>query len=267
MSSVAISTPFNISLNFEIAEFHKRLLAYFIDFFVLLLYSLGMRYMLYDGFHLEVEENLGLDIFFVDVPFIFYHLVMEVVNNGQSIGKKVMNLRVMSLEGGEPHLGQYLMRWIFRVWEWFPLLMLFTFLNYSVVAQSLLLVQLMLTCSFGLVTIFAIALNKHSQRLGDMAAGTTVINTKINLSISDTVFQVVDTQNYKVMFPDVMRLSDRDINAIKSVTSQLHKTGKYDTALRVAYKVKEVLKIDTNMETGDFLEKLLEDYNYLATRE
>jgi hypothetical protein len=69
------------------------------------------------------------------------------------------------------------------------------------------------------------------------------------------------------MFPEVMRLSDRDINAIKSVVNQLHKTNRFETASRVAYKVKEVLKIDTLMDTTDFLEKLLADYNYLATKE
>lgn len=36
---------------------------------------------------------------------------------------------------------------------------------------------------------------------------------------------------------------------------------------RVASKVQDVLKVSTDMYANDFLEKLLEDYNYLATRE
>ncbi len=267
MSTVAISTPFNISLDFEIAEFHKRLFAYFIDLGLLLIYSLGMRYILYDSMRLEAGENMGADIFLVDIPFIFYNLAMEVLNNGQSIGKKIMGLRVMSLEGGEPHLGQYLMRWIFRVWEWLPVLIMFGMLNRSFVNRWIIFYQLIVTCILGLIVVLVIAVTKSSQRLGDMAAGTTVINTKINIGINDTVFQQINTENYKVQFPEVMRLSDRDINAIKSVLNQLHKTHRFDTAHRVAYKVKEVLKIDTLLDTGDFLEKLLEDYNYLATKE
>ena len=267
MSTVAISTPFNISLDFEIAEFHKRLFAYLIDLGILVIYSLGMRFILYDNMRINAESNLGVDIFLVDIPFIFYNLAMEVLNNGQSIGKKVMGLRVMSLEGGEPHLGQYLMRWIFRVWEWLPLLFMFAMLNQSYAKRWMILTQLTITGTLGLIVVLVIAISKSSQRLGDMAAGTTVINTKINIGINDTVFQVVDTENYKVKFPEVMRLSDRDINAIKSVLKQLNKTHRYDTANRVAYKVKEVLKIDTLLDTGDFLEKLLEDYNYLATKE
>ena len=36
---------------------------------------------------------------------------------------------------------------------------------------------------------------------------------------------------------------------------------------RVAYKIKEVLQINTDMHVDQFLEKLLADYNYLATKE
>jgi len=36
---------------------------------------------------------------------------------------------------------------------------------------------------------------------------------------------------------------------------------------RVAYKVKDILKITTEMYPEQFLEKLLEDYYYLATKE
>jgi hypothetical protein len=36
---------------------------------------------------------------------------------------------------------------------------------------------------------------------------------------------------------------------------------------RVAFKVQDVLKISSSMYAMEFLEKILEDYNYLATRE
>ena len=69
------------------------------------------------------------------------------------------------------------------------------------------------------------------------------------------------------MFPTVMKLSDRDINTIKTVLIQGGKRNNYDMCNRVAMKVKEVLKINTDLYPEQFLEKLLEDYNYLATRE
>ena len=115
--------------------------------------------------------------------------------------------------------------------------------------------------------MIVIALTPKNQRLGDLAAGTVVVNTKSSMSVNDTVFMEVNTPNYEVQFPSVMRLSDRDINTIKTVLTQAGKRRNYDMCHRVAIKVREVLHIDTQMESEPFLAKLLEDYNYLATRE
>jgi uncharacterized RDD family membrane protein YckC len=261
MSSVAISTPFNISLDFEIAEFHKRLLAYFIDLVILLLYFVGMIRVLEDGFGLDSADFNGAFILIVGIPMVLYSLIMEVVNNGQSLGKMALGIKVMSLDGGEPNISQYLIRWIFRFFEWMPLF-------FMIRSHLFYLYWLFFTGLFGLVVVIIIAISKKSQRLGDMAAGTAIVNTKIKLGLSDTIFQAIEVKDYKVMFPEVMRLSDRDINSIKSVLSHTKKTGKYETAYRVSGKIKEVLKIDGgNYEVDGFLEKLLEDYNYLATKE
>ena len=60
-----------------------------------------------------------------------------------------------------------------------------------------------------------------------MIAGTVVVNTKSALTVADTVFMEIEKTGYKVMFPDVMRLSDRDINTIKGVLTQANKTNNY----------------------------------------
>ncbi|MES2775105.1 MAG: RDD family protein [Bacteroidota bacterium] len=267
MSTVAISTPFNISLDFEIAEFHKRLAAYFIDLVIQVVYIIAVQYLMAELFSYSDNGQGGVYVFFVAVPVLLYHLLMEVFNNGQSLGKMAMGIRVMSLEGGEPNIGQYLMRWIFRVFEWLPMLWFFRYGSAGYDVYIVPFIQAFYTGIMGLVVVLIIAVSKKSQRLGDMTAGTTVVNTKVKLGLSDTVFQEVTVKDYKVTFPDVMRLSDRDINAIKAVLNQSRKSSRYDTAHRVAYKVKEVLKIESNLEVTEFLEKLLEDYNYLATKE
>ena len=100
-----------------------------------------------------------------------------------------------------------------------------------------------------------------------MAAGTVVVDAKSFMSVHDTIFINLDTQNYKVSFPEVMRLSDNDINTIKTVLMQARKNNNHDICIRVEYKIKDVLKIESSLSAIDFLEKLLEDYNYLATRE
>lgn len=260
MSNVQISTPFNISLDFEIAPFYKRLLAYFLDLTILVLYAVFIRYFLYEGLRLEGEFAMGVDILVVSLPLLLYHLICEIVFHGQSIGKKAMGIRVMSVEGGDPGISQYLLRWFFRVWEW-PLV-------FSFVYPGLLIIyQLIIVGFFGIIVVIIIAVTAKNQRLGDLAANTAIVNTKINTSIHDTVFMEITQKDYVVKFPQVLKLSDRDINTIKSVLDQTYKSNKYETAHRIAARIKNVLQIETDLEVDIFLERLIADYNYLATKE
>lgn len=261
MSIIQIATAFNIDLEFEIAEFHKRLFAYIIDFTLLLIYLFSMKYLLYAGFSIGFEENMGLDILVISIPLLLYSLMAELWMNGQTIGKRVMAIRVISLEGGEPTFGQFILRWITKFFEW-PFLF-----GYIVFARDALVAYTILTGILGIGVAIIIAVTPRSQRLGDLAAGTVVVNTKTKLSVEDTVFMNINPADYKVTFPDVMRLSDRDINTIKTVLTQASSRNSYEMCNRVALKIKEVLKIQTTMHNDQFLEKLLEDYNFLATQE
>ena len=261
MAIIQIATAFNIDLEFEIAEFHKRLFAYFIDFAILLIYLYSMKYVLYDELLLNWDSNLGLDILLISVPMLLYSFVTELLFNGQTIGKKLMAIRVISLEGGEPAFGQYLLRWVTKFYEW-PFLF-----GYIAFSNANLLGYAFITGLLGIAVVIIIAISNKNQRLGDMTAGTVVVNTKSALTVADTVFMQIDKSDYKVLFPDVMRLSDRDINTIKGVLTQAGKTNNYEMCNRVSMKIKEVLNINSDMHVDQFLEKLLKDYNYLATRE
>lgn len=261
MGIIQIGTAFNIDLEFEIAEFHKRLLAYIIDFVLLIVFLYSMKYILYNDFLLNFDESIGLDILIISVPMLLYSLLTELWFNGQTLGKKIMAIRVISLEGGEPAFGQFLLRWITRFFEW-PFF--FGYIAFSTVGVMM---YAFVTGMFGIAVVIIISVSVKNQRLGDMIAGTVVVNTKSALTLADTVFMQINTADYKVMFPQVMRLSDRDINTIKGVLTQASKNNNYDMCNRVAIKIKEVLNINTDMHVDQFLEKLLADYNYLATKE
>jgi uncharacterized RDD family membrane protein YckC len=264
MSVIQIATPFNIDLEFEIAEFHKRLFAYLIDFTLLILYFSGMKYMYYGGFEQASEEvlksHVGIDILTISLPMLLYSLATEVMMHGQTIGKKLMNIRVISLDGGEAELSQYLVRWMFKVFEW-PF-----FFGYTIFTRGNIIAYIIVTGFFGIIVVIIIAVSKKNQRLGDLAANTVVVNTKSVFTVEDTVFMEIQQTNYVVKFPEVLKLSDRDINTIKNVTSMFYKNHNTETCARVSMKVQEVLKIQTDMYAIDFLEKLLADYNYLASK-
>ncbi len=264
MPVIQIATPFNIDLEFEIAEFHKRLLAYLLDFTLLILFFVSMNYFYYGGFNVaseyQLRSHVGIDILTISIPMLLYSLVCEVLLHGQTIGKKLLNIRVISLDGGQPQLSQYIVRWMFKAYEW-PF-----FFGYTVLTRESLIVYILITGFFGIIVVIIIGITKKNQRLGDLAANTVVVNTKSVFTVDDTVFMDIQPENYVVKYPEVLRLSDRDINTIKIVINLFYKNHNTHMCVRVAHKVQEVLKITTDLYPIDFLEKLLADYNYLATK-
>ncbi len=258
MPVIQIATPFNIDIEFEIAETYKRLLAYCIDFFIIILYLFSIIYLLYGGFKVG-EGSGGLVLLLIMLPTLFYTVASEALMNGQTAGKKILHIKVVSLDGGEPALVQYLLRWFMRFYEWaFIIFTLFWGSGFSGFAWLFI---------GGITSIVIMAISRKGQRLGDIVAGTVVVNTRSNISVDDTIFMHIAESNFTVKFPEVMRLSDRDISTIKNVLNQTAKTNQYDMCNRVAYKVQGVLKVSTDMYAIDFLEKIMEDYNYLSTRE
>lgn len=260
MANIEINTVFNINLEFESAPVSKRIIAYVVDFIILAGYLILMKTILYEGFRLSSQDSMGLDMVVISLPMLLYPLITENSMNGQTVGKKLMNIRVISMDGGEPNFSQYIFRWITRFFEW-PFVFGYIYGGLSAVTS-----YAFITGFAGIGVLIVIAITKYNQRLGDLLAGTVVVNAKTDLSVHDTVFKNILQPNYKVMFPQVMQLSDNDINTIKTVLNQTLK-GNADLAFRVEAKIKEVLNIDSTLHTRDFLEKLMEDYNYLATRE
>lgn len=258
MSTIEIGTPFNVDIDFEIAAFHKRLLAYCLDFALLMLYLAGMMYLLFGGFKLG-ESATGLVLLVIFIPMLFFTFLCELLLEGQTLGKKVAKIRVISLDGGEPTMGQYIVRWFLRFYEWGFIVLLLFWSDGGTGFGALFF--------GGLTSCVIIAVNKKSQRLGDIIGETIVVNTTSKLTVDDTIFMHVPQENYRVLFPEVLRLSDRDINTIKSVLTQAQKNNSYDTCNKAAAKIQKILNVPTDLYANEFLEKLLEDYNYLATRE
>lgn len=261
MSSIQINTVFNIDLEFETAPFHRRLLAYGIDFFILIIYMYSMKFLLYEGMGISLRDYIGLDILVISLPMLLYSLVTELTLNGQTLGKKLMQIRVISLDGGEPTAGQFILRWITKFFEW-PFLF-----GYIFNSAEIIFIYIFITGLLGIGVLIAISLSAKNQRLGDIAAGTVVIDTRSDMSVNDTVFIPIENSNYKVLFPQVMQLSDNDINTIKTVVTQARKRNNDEICIKVEQKIKTVLQIQSDLYPPDFLNKLLEDYNYLATKE
>jgi uncharacterized RDD family membrane protein YckC len=264
VSTIHIRTNFNIDLEFHAAPFGRRLVSWFLDVVSMFIY-LFVSFWLLDKMSPVTNGTVQMVLFVLMIlPFLLYHLLMEYFMNGQSIGKKVMKLKVVNENGGQPSISQYIIRWLIRTSD---IMIIVIALNVTKTVQYGDITYLWeVGIALGLLVTDIILVNsRKQQRLGDLLAHTLVIMARQNETINDTVFlEVADT--YIPSFPEVMRLSDRDINSLKGILDSARKRNDYNLAEMASEKIKTHLKIHTSLSPFDFLEILLKDYNYLATK-
>ena len=165
-----------------------------------------------------------------------------------------MNIKVITAEGGQPTLGQYLIRWVFRLVDfpyWIPIAIAFGQLPWW-------------TLPITVAGLISIIFTPKSQRIGDLLAGTILIDLKNSTSWQDTVFTELES-NYQPRYPQVMQLSDRDINTLKSIIQSVRKRNDYELSMRIAERIKSKLKMETDQDSLEFLQTLLKDYNFYST--
>jgi hypothetical protein len=169
-------------------------------------------------------------------------------------------LKVLNLEGASPSLSQYLLRWILLLPNYF----LLTFIRWSVLGPAAIIYVAIMMLVFSLPDIICMAVTSRSQRLGDLAAGTVVVDTKYRMNIYETIYMDVSEAAYQPVFPQVLKLSDRDINGIRNLLSNKRTKHTEDFMWRVATRIEQVLDIKMNGEPALFLHTLMKDYNYLT---
>jgi uncharacterized RDD family membrane protein YckC len=271
MAVIKVPTNFNIDVEFEIPEFYRRLIAWLIDvviefFYFRIAIEIFKTFAGSAGYGEDSSYNLQSIALVLFLPIMIYHLVLEITMNGQSFGKKIMNLRVVNENGGKASISQYLIRWLLRVSDVWIVSLLFIIASNPDWGRDLESTFIILAALAFLITdIGLVVTSKKGQRIGDLLAHTILIRTNARMSIEETVFQEV-ADNYVPAFRQIMQLSDKDINAIKSILETARKKGDFNMATAASEKIKAHLKIDSTMSPFDFLEVLLKDYNYLSTK-
>jgi uncharacterized RDD family membrane protein YckC len=270
MGVIKVPTSFNIDVEFEIPEFYRRLIALLIDILIQFFYY-KIAYEIMSAI-LDNSNPKGADTWYnlqavaalLFLPILLYHIVLEITMNGQSVGKKIMGMKVVNENGGRPSISQFLIRWLIRD-IWFLLLLIIAIQTSESGNKAEGVFMIILVLLYFIAEIILVVSSRKGQRIGDILAHTILIRTNARTSIEETVFQeVADT--YKPSFPQIMQLSDRDINAIKSILETAKKKGDFNMAVTASEKIKAHLKIDSSMSPFDFLEILLKDYNYLSVK-
>ena len=230
--SVSIRTSQNVVLEYEPASIGDRILATLLDYLVFLGWVL-LAFAVPAGLGMRIGTFYGV---IGALPIFFYDLLCEYFLNGRSVGKLAIGTRVVMLDGSQPGLGAYLLRWVLRIVESVPFF-------------------------WGIIPIITVAANGRGQRLGDIAAGTTVVKLKPAVSLTDVLHRPVP-ENYVVQFPDVQLLTDRDISVVREVLQR----GDALTHERTADKIREVTGIQSSLSPRAFLETVLTDYVFVTTQ-
>ncbi len=266
MSLFTVSTPFNISLEFALAPFYKRALAWMADLIILFLYSYIMIFfvydMLYDGRRLSWRNAVGMEfalaLFTLVFPVMFYHLLFEVLMNGRSPGKWLMGIKVINREGASATLSQLLLRWMLFLPNYFLVIVV------GAEAPVYFLGIAFILALVALPDIISILVSTDSQRLGDLAAGTVVVDVHHKMNIADTIYMDITETSYIPSYPEVLQLSDRDIHVIRNLIGRKRNKDVERHIYQVAYKIEEVLAVKMAGAPDAFLQQLLKDYNYLT---
>lgn len=241
MTQLSINTTQNVNINFIAASVGDRILAQLLDLLVKIAYGVFVFFVV-QIFGLEnLFQNLDqwsiiAIISIIGLPVMFYSIVQESLWEGQTIGKKIMKLKVIKLDGYQASFGDYLIRWLFRLVE--------------------------VSIGYGVIALIAIISSRKNQRLGDMAAGTAIITLKNNININHTIIQDINA-DYVPTYPLVIKLSDNDVRIVKETFEAAIIQRDYVTIVKLREKIVNVTGIKNQSGTdSDFIRTLLKDYNY-----
>lgn len=242
MENIGIETTQNVDIQYNIASIGDRVLAQIIDLLILFGYAFAMMFILIyinQAFY-NTSFYYPTAVFIVlYLPFFFYDFLSELFLNGQSIGKKILKVRVVKLDGSQPGLSSYFLRWLIK-----PIDVFFT---------------------YGSVGIITMLINGKGQRLGDLAGNTTVIKLRNEVRLEEILIPKL-TENYQVIFPQVKLLTDQDIQIVKEVLNHRKNTDAYSYQ-NILEKAKEGISnkmgVKSEMNALFFLDKIVKDYTYL----
>jgi len=240
MVNLQVNTAQNVNLDYKIVGLGERILAFLIDGFILYMYAVlvnlisqGLGYFYEDTW---TQRGLAALIF---LPAMFHSLLMHSLFNGQTVGKMLLGMRVVRLDGSPVHWSNLMVRWMLRLVD----IWLFV----------------------GSVGILAILFSQRGQRVGDAAAGTVVISTKNKTKVTHTILEEVE-QEYTPLFTNVTLLSDRDVRLIKETYHIALEGGDFKTLNTLRNKVDSILMTNSSLYDRQYIDTVLKDYNFYTQK-
>ncbi|MEE9407467.1 MAG: RDD family protein [Polaribacter sp.] len=265
MKRLQIKTAQNVNINFALANVGQRLLAFSIDNLLKFAY-IYFSIKVFDFTLIQAafgDDNWTLkaiDIL-IFLPITFYSLYSEILMDGQTVGKKLMKIKVINIDGFKPSITDYIMRWFLRIIDFNLFILIFVYVaSLGLDGREELLWLLFL---FGKMLGFLLILSTNkSQRFGDIIANTVVIAIKDEVKFSETILENISNK-YIPTYPNVIKLSDNDARIIKETFRNASKFNDYKTLIKLRSKILEVTGITSKHKTDkEFIDAVLKDYNF-----
>lgn len=236
MDNFQIETAQNVSIYQNVAGIGERILAFLIDGVILLAYWFVSLFLI-AKFGLDSQDGADIWTFYLilGLPIFLYHVLFETFMDGKSPGKAALKIRVVKLDGSKPGFGSYFVRWIMRIID--------------------------ISITSGGVAVVSILMSERGQRLGDMAAGTTVISEKKRATLSDSLLVDIPT-NYVPTYPQVTVFDDKDVQLIKTLFTDARRNGNHNVIIKLAERLKDKMSVQPVETNIAFVERVLADYNY-----
>ncbi|MBQ0023132.1 MAG: RDD family protein [Prevotellaceae bacterium] len=214
-----------------------RMIAFFIDMVVQGFMWWGIAYLVTAIDIMHDDDNLFLAIFLLMLP-LFYHPLCEQFFQGVSLGKAILGLRVVMLNGESVTISASALRWL---------------LGY-------------IDFGFSFLGLTVMICNRHNQRIGDLAAGCIIIHEKRQhqILVSMQKFTAM-SDTYQPTYPLAANLTWGQICFINKTSyrlTQIASSQRKRNVRMLAEKIAKMWNITLQGNPNEFLHTIVSDYNY-----
>jgi uncharacterized RDD family membrane protein YckC len=242
MSELSINTTQNVNINFTAASVGERLGAFLLDLLIKIAYLIVIGYFVFNLMglgdaldKLDKWSQMAVIMLFM-LPYAFYTLTLESLLEGQTLGKRIVKIKVVKIDGYQASFGDYLMRWLLRLID--------------------------IWTNMGVIGLISIVVTDKTQRLGDLSAGTAVISLRNKVTINSTILEEIG-EEYVPIYPLVIKLSDNDVRIIKDTFNLAVTKGDSEMITKLKTKIETVTGIKNQSGNNkDFIRTVLKDYNF-----
>jgi uncharacterized RDD family membrane protein YckC len=219
---IRIDTPESVDLALEPAGLGSRMLAAVVDglvqgvaVFAIIVVAIALGAMadpFGPGGDLVVGSVYAILLLLLGLLFFLYKLLLEAFWNGQTLGKRVVGIRVVKANGLPVDFLQVLVRNLMRIVDYLP--------GYYIL---------------GSIVVLA---SHRGQRLGDMVAGTVVVRERrAALPTVPRALSFTPPFDLNVLREQVLRLSEQDLEPARGFWERrgmFESQARYRVALSVA---------------------------------